>query len=154
MEFTATEMTIAVQTLTRNVLASDGRDFDALTRHQQFLALDTTGDRVLPVLVALPSVKIAPGERASYTDKQIAAVVEPCVKRHIAKIHGFAFDDEFERGWAKQPRPVRQAIIATETAFIQAALAAMPVRPLNPTNPDAIEAAAKDFTVPDDLSGL
>lgn len=87
MEFTEHELTAALTGAAKTVLAARRKDvrkgrvdidsaWDEMDRYQRFRLLDSLGGEILPVLVALPDVEVPPGERPSFTDAQIAAVVE------------------------------------------------------------------------------
>ena len=43
---------------------------------QRFQLLDGLGDQLLPVLVSLPDVEVAPGTRPTFTDAQVRRRVE------------------------------------------------------------------------------
>ena len=47
-----------------------------MDRYQRFKLLDSLGDQILPVLMALPDREVPVGARPSYDDAEIAAVVE------------------------------------------------------------------------------
>ncbi|GAA4075349.1 hypothetical protein ACFFOS_05335 [Nocardioides kongjuensis] len=125
MRFTEHELTAALAGAAKVVLAADRRlrkrgvDVDTaweqMDRYQRFKVLDALGDQVLPVLVALPDVDVAPGTRPTYDDRQVAEVVE---------------------GLAGSGRGrLRRAVeVKARTALVQAALAAIPPR----LDPDAL----------------
>jgi hypothetical protein len=87
MEFTEHELTAALTGAAKTVLAAKRKDvrkgktdidtvWDEMDRYQRFKLLDSLGGEILPVLVALPDVEVEPGERPTFTDAQIAEVVE------------------------------------------------------------------------------
>jgi hypothetical protein len=124
MQFTEHELTVAVTGAAKSVMASKklrkrGRDvdaeWDALDARQRFKMLDAVGGQILPVLVALPDVEVAPGTRPSYTTQQIKNVVA-----------GLVGDDG--------DRVQRLATVKARTALVQVALAHLPPR-LDPDEP-------------------
>jgi hypothetical protein len=87
VRLTEHELTAALTGAAKSVLAAQDRDvrkgrrtadeaWEALGKFQRFQLLDGLGGQVLPVLVALPDVEVAVGERPSATDEQITAAVE------------------------------------------------------------------------------
>jgi hypothetical protein len=87
MEFTEHELTAALTGAAKTVLAAKRKDvrkgktdidtvWDEMDRYQRFKLLDSLGGEILPVLVALPDVEVEPGDRPTFTDAQIAEVVE------------------------------------------------------------------------------
>ena len=133
MRFTEHELTAALTGAAKTVLAAQNKDvrkgrtdvdtvWNGLTKFQRFSMLDSLGDQILPVLVALPDVEVAPGSRATYTDEQITETVE-------AKL-----------GEAEGGRLRRKVVVATRVALVRTALEHLPPR----TDPDT-------FTVPDHL---
>ena len=50
--------------------------WDDMDRYQRFQLLDQVGAQILPVLVALPDIEVAPGTRPTYTDVQVREAVE------------------------------------------------------------------------------
>jgi hypothetical protein len=87
VRFTERELTVALEGAAKSVLAAQDKDvrkrrrtadevWEALTKYQRFQLLDGLGDQLLPVLVALPDVEVAPGSRPSFTDEQVTAAVE------------------------------------------------------------------------------
>jgi hypothetical protein len=124
MRFTEHELTAALAGAAKVVLAADRRlrkkgvDVDTaweqMDRYQRFKVLDALGDQVLPVLVALPDVDVAPGTRPTYDDRQVAEVVEGLV--------------------GSKGRLRRAVEVKGRTALVQAALAAIPPR----LDPDAL----------------
>ena len=73
------------------------------------------GGQILPVLVALPDIDVAPGTRPSYSTKQVSQVVAGLV------------EDE-------QSRLRRAVMVEARTALVQTALAHVPPR----IDPDAL----------------
>jgi hypothetical protein len=87
VRFTERELTVALEGAAKSVLAVQDKTvrkgrrtadeaWTALTRYQRFQLLDGLGDQLLPVLVALPDVEVAPGTRPTFTDAQISAAVD------------------------------------------------------------------------------
>jgi hypothetical protein len=119
MRFTENELTAALTGAAKSVLASRkdvrkrGVDIDkaweAMGRYERFQMLDAVGDKILPVLVALPDVDVAPGTRPSYSTKQVGQVVAGLV------------EDE-------QSRLRRAVMVKARTALVQTALAHLPPR--------------------------
>ena len=89
MRFTEHEMTRAMEAAAKSVLAlrraNRRRDVEVvwaeMTRYQRYEVLDSLGDQVLPVLVALPDVEVAAGTRPTFTDAQITAAVQERMAR-------------------------------------------------------------------------
>ena len=131
MRFTEHELTAALTGAAKSVLAAQSRDirkgrtdvdavWDSMDRYARFQLLDALGGQILPVLVALPDVAVAPGTRPSYSERQISEVVAGLV------------GDEGGR--------LRRAVaVKARTALVQTALAHVPPR----LDPDAL-------IVPDD----
>lgn len=125
MRFTEHELTVALTGAAKLMVASNrklrrkGVDvdtvWDEMDRYQRFKILDGLGEQVLPALVALPDVPVAPGTRASYTDQEVAEVVSGLVDDGI-------------------PRIRRAVVVKARTVLVQAALAALPPR----LDPDAL----------------
>jgi len=95
MQFTEYELTAAVTGAAKSILASKKirkrskaieAEWAAMERYQRFKLLDAVGTQVLPVLIALPDVEVAPGERATYTNKQVEEVVETLVADDLGRI--------------------------------------------------------------------
>jgi len=124
MRFTEHELTRAMEAAAKSVLAvrrsNRRRDVEqvwaGMTRYQRYQLLDSLGDQVLPVLVALPDVEVATGTRPTYTDAQVEQVVR-------------------ERLDATPGGRLRRAVVLkARVALVQAALAGVPPR----QDPDAL----------------
>ena len=87
MRFTEHELTAALTGAAKAVLATQLKDvrkgkadietvWNEMDRFQRFKLLDSLGDQLLPVLVALPDVEVEPGTRPTFTDEQIVETVE------------------------------------------------------------------------------
>jgi hypothetical protein len=99
MRFTERELTEALHGAAKSVLALQDksvrkgkRDVDeaweALSRYQRWQLLDGLGDQLLPVLVALPDVEVAIGERPTFTDAQVAAAIEERSGEELRGVRG------------------------------------------------------------------
>lgn len=124
MRFTEHELTRAMEAAAKSVLAvrrsNRRRDVEqvwaGMTRYQRYQLLDSLGDQVLPVLVALPDVEVTPGTRPAWTDAQVEQVVR-------------------ERLDATPGGRLRRAVVLkARVALVQAALAGVPPR----QDPDAL----------------
>jgi hypothetical protein len=133
MRFTEHELTAALTGAAKTVLAAQRKDvrrgkvdldaaWDALDRVERYHLLDGLGAQILPVLVALPDVEVAPGGRASYSDRVVGETVEAVL------------------GEGGGGRLRRAALVKVRTALVQSALAHLPPR----QDPDTL-------TVPDHL---
>ena len=128
MRFTEHELTAALTGAAKSVVASgrkfrkSGADIDAvwaeMDRYQRFQLLDGLGGQVLPVLVALPDVDVAPGTRPSFTTQQVTEAVAGLVGDDLGKLR-------------------RAVVIKARTALVQTALAHVPPR----LDPDALGTA-------------
>jgi hypothetical protein len=127
MRFTEHELTVAVTGAAKSLMASRWfrkrgvdieSEWEALGAHQRFKMLDAVGSQVLPVLVALPDVEVAPGRQASYSTDQIKKVVAGLVGDNGGRLQ-------------------RLLAVKARTALVQTALAHMPPRP----DPDALGTA-------------
>lgn len=124
MRFTEHELTRAMEAAAKSVLAvrrsNRRRDVEqvwaGMTRYQRYQLLDSLGDQVLPVLVALPDVEVAPGTRPTWTD----AEVEQVVRERLDATPG--------------GRLRRAVVLKARVALVQAALAGVPPR----QDPDAL----------------
>jgi len=131
MRFTEHELTAALTGAAKQVVGADrkvrkrGVDIDTvwdeMDRYQRFQILDALGTQILPVLVALPDVDVAPGTRASYDDRQIEEVVLSLVGEDLGRLK-------------------RAVVVKARVALVQVALASIPPR----LDPDAL-------VVPDSL---
>ena len=124
MRFTEAELTAALTGAAKSVMASRklrrrGTDvdtaWDSLGPYQRFKLLDAVGDQVLPVLVALPDVDVAPGTRPSYSTQQVQEVVAGLIGDGLGKVQ-------------------RLVAVKARTALVQTALAHVPPR----LDPDAL----------------
>jgi hypothetical protein len=126
MRFTEHELTAALTGAAKVMLAAQRKDvrkgkvdvdtaWADMDRYQRFQLLDALGDQMLPVLVALPDVDVAPGTRPTYTDDQVRETVE----------------ERLDKGPGKLRRAV---IVRARTALVQAALGSLPPR----LDPDAL----------------
>lgn len=122
MHFTEYELTAAVTGATKSVLASKklrkrGVDidtqWDTMDRYQRYKLLDAVGSQVLPVLVALPDIEVAPGTRPSYSSQQVQDVVRGLVGEDLGRVQ-------------------RLVVVKARTALVQTALAQIPPRSLTP----------------------
>lgn len=132
MRFTEHELTAALTGAAKTVLASQRKDvrrgrvdidtvWDGMDRYQRFQLLDRLGSEILPVLVALPDVEVAPGTRPSYTDREVRDTVESLLDDDTGRLR-------------------RTLLVTSRTALVQTALGHLPPR----SDPDAL-------TVPDHL---
>lgn len=126
MRFTEHEMTAALTGAAKAVLAAQNKDvrkgrvdidvlWDGLDRYQRFQVLNTLGDEILPVLVALPDVEVESGTRPTFTDQQITETVEAQVGEAGGKVR-------------------RKVVVAARVALVRTALASVPPR----SDPDAL----------------
>jgi hypothetical protein len=118
MRFTEDELTVGLTAAAKTVLAGRklrrrGADpdaaWEALDRYQRFKLLDAVGDQVLPVLVALPDVEVAPGTRPTYSARQVEEVVAGLVGDEHGKLR-------------------RAVAVRARTALVMTALAHVPPR--------------------------
>lgn len=126
VRFTEDELTVALTAAAKTVLAGKklrrrGADADeaweGLDRYQRFKLLDAVGDQVLPVLVALPDIEVAPGTRPTYSTRQVEEVVAGLVGDDLGKLR-------------------RAVAVKARTALVLTALAHLPPR----LDPDAVGA--------------
>ena len=126
MRFTEHELTAALHGAAKEMLAAQRRDirkghvdidtaWDEMDRYQRFRLLDTLGDQILPVLVALPDVEVEAGTRPAFTDEQIAAAVD-------------------ERLGDAGGRLRRKAVVLARVGLVRVALSHVPPR----QDPDAL----------------
>ena len=96
MRFTEHELTAALTGAAKSVVAS-GKKFrkggadidevwDEMDRYERFQLLDALGGQILPVLVALPDVDVAPGTRPSYSARQVSETVTGLVGDDVGKL--------------------------------------------------------------------
>ena len=130
MRFSEHELTAALHGAAKSVLRAQrkvrrGADVDevweSMDRVQRFRILDGLGSQVLPVLVALPDVDVAPGTRPTYDD----AVVAEVVSAQLGESGG---------------RLKRAVLLKGRVALVQIALASVPPR----LDPDALLHAEPD----------
>jgi hypothetical protein len=126
LRFTEYELTAALTGAAKTVVAARRRDvrrgkvdidsvWDAMDRYQRFQILDQLGGQLLPVLVALPDVDVAPGTRPTYSDHEVAETVESVLGESGGRLR-------------------RSVVVKTRTTLVQAALAHLPPR----QDPDAL----------------
>jgi len=126
MRFTEHELTTALTGAAKAILAAQRKDvrrgradldtvWDEMDRYQRFQLLDQLGAQILPVLVALPDVDVAPGGRATYTDREVSATVEGLLGEGPGKLR-------------------RAVLVKTRTNLVQSALGHLPPR----LDPDAL----------------
>ena len=126
MRFTEHELTAALTGAAKTVLAAQSKDvrkgradidtvWDGMTKFQRFSMLDSLGDQILPVLVALPDVEVESGTRPSFTDQQILETVEAKLGEEGGKLR-------------------RKVVVAARVALVRTALEHLPPR----TDPDAL----------------
>lgn len=125
MRFTEHELTAAVTGAAKSVVAA-GKEFrksgqdidtvwDAMDRYEKFKLLDALGSQILPVLVALPDIDVAPGTRATYSNSQVSETVAGLVDGDLGRLR-------------------RAVVVKARTALVQVALASLPPR----LDPDAL----------------
>ena len=145
MRFTEHELTQALHGAAKTVLAArkDVRkkkvDVDELwttmDKMERYQLLDGLGSQLIPVLIALPDVEVAPGTRATFTQQQITETVESVVGDDGGKLR-------------------RKATVVLQVALVTAALEKLPVR----RDPDGLLNAESgdddEIVVPDSLEGL
>jgi hypothetical protein len=126
LRFTEHELTAALTGAAKAVLATQRKDvrrgradidtvWAELDRYQRFQILDQLGTQLLPVLVALPDVEVAPGTRPSYTDREVSETVEAVLGDSGGRLR-------------------RAVIVKARTALVLTALAHIPPR----QDPDAL----------------
>ena len=132
MRLTEPEMTAAIQGAAKTVLATQDKEvrkgrrdpedaWQAMTKYQRYVAIDGVGSQVLPVLIALPDVEVAVGERASFTDAEIMSAVQETAGEEVRGLRG-------------------KVVLASRVALVKLALSHLPPK----ADPDA-------FVVPDHL---
>lgn len=126
MRFTEHELTAALTGAAKTVLAAQSKDvrkgradidtlWNGMTKFQRFSMLDSLGDQILPVLVALPDVPVEPGTRPSFTDQQILETVEAKLGEEGGRLR-------------------RKVVVTARVALVRTALEHLPPR----TDPDAL----------------
>lgn len=80
-----------------------------MDQYQRFKILDALGDQLLPVLVALPDIEVAPGTRPTFTNQQITAAVEQCLGEAGGRLR-------------------RKAAVSARVALVRMALQQLPPR--------------------------
>ena len=126
MRFTEHELTAALTGAAKVMLAAQRKDvrrgkvdvdtvWDEMDRYQRFQLLDQLGSQILPVLVALPDVEVAPNTRPTFTDDQVRETVEGLVSDGSGKLR-------------------RAVMVQARTALVQTALGHVPPR----SDPDAL----------------
>ena len=126
MRFTEHELTAALTGAAKVMLAAQRKDvrrgkadvdtvWDEMDRYQRFQLLDQLGSQILPVLVALPDVEVAPNTRPTFTDDQVRETVEGLVSDGAGKLR-------------------RAVMVQARTALVQTALGHVPPR----SDPDAL----------------
>jgi hypothetical protein len=126
VRFTEHELTVALTGAAKTVLAAQQKDvrrgradidsvWEELDRYQRFQILDQLGTQILPVLVALPDVNVAPGTRPSYSNSEVAATIESVLDDSLGRVR-------------------RAVVVKTRTVLVQSALAHLPPR----QDPDAL----------------
>lgn len=125
VRFTERELTLALTGAAKGVLAVQDRGvrkgrrtadeaWQELSGFQRFQLLDGLGDQLLAVLVALPDVEVAVGERPTFTEEQVRDAVEA----HLGDVSGVR----------------RRVLLAARVALVQEALSHVPPR----QDPDAL----------------
>jgi hypothetical protein len=126
VRFTERELTLALEGAAKNVLAVQDKTvrkkqrtadeaWDALTKFQRFQLLDGLGDQLLPVLVGLPDVEVAPGNRPTFSDAQLRTAVEERLEPGLKGVK-------------------RRVVVEARVALLRTALQALPPR----ADPDAL----------------
>lgn len=159
MRFTEHEMTTAVTGVAKRLMADQAArgigaqvqedveaTFAALTAYHRYEILSEIGGAVLSALVALPDVVLAHGQRASYSDEEVATAVADLVRLDFAR-HATGQrnpdPDLVDTVWSPLSPAIQRGLVAARVSLIQAALAAMPLR----NDPETL-------VVPDTLEGL
>ncbi|HXH78604.1 hypothetical protein [Nocardioides sp.] len=127
MRFTEHELTVAVTSAAKTVAnvrqrgvrrrAGGGAEetWAAMSPYERYQVLEPVGSQVLPALVALPDVEVAPGTRPSFTDAQVLAAIEETLGEAGGRLR-------------------RKVVVAARLALVRAALAQLPPR----QDPDAL----------------
>lgn len=123
MQFTEHELTLALTGAAKSVMARKryrkrrvdiDTAWESMDRYQRFMLLDAVGSQILPVLVALPDVEVAPGARPSYSTQQVEDAVAGLVGSDLGNLR-------------------RRVTVKARTALVLTALAHVPPR----LDPDA-----------------
>lgn len=80
----ATKSVLASKKLRKRGVDVDA-EWDTMDRLQRFKLLDAIGSQVLPVLVALTDIEVAPGRRPAYSNQQVQEVVRGLVVSRSAR---------------------------------------------------------------------
>ena len=126
MRFTEHELTAALTGAAKVMLKAQRKDvrrgradvdtvWDEMDRYQRFQLLDQLGAQILPVLVALPDIQVAPGMRPTYTDRQVRDTIDALLGEGPGKLR-------------------RAVVVKARTALVQSALRHVPPR----RDPDAL----------------
>ena len=126
MRFSEYELTAAMTGAAKSVVTAQRKDvrkgtvdvdtvWNGMGRFERYQLLDSLGDQILPVLVALPDVEVAPGTRPTYTDRQVSEVVAGLLPDDVGRVR-------------------RAVLVKARTALVQTALAHVPAR----LDPDAL----------------
>ncbi|GAW50991.1 MULTISPECIES: hypothetical protein [unclassified Nocardioides] len=126
MRFTEHELTAALTGAAKAVVTAQRKDvrkgavdidtaWEAMSRLERFQVLDALGDQVLPVLVALPDIDVAPGTRPTFSEQQVSDTVAASVGDDVGRLR-------------------RAVVVKARTALVQTALAHVPPR----LDPDAL----------------
>ncbi len=126
MRFTEHELTAALTGAAKTVLAAQSKDvrkgkvdidtlWNEMDRFQRFQLLDSLGDQLLPVLVALPDVEVEAGTRPTFTDQQIVETVEARLGEEGGRLK-------------------RKVVLAARVALVRTALEHVPPR----SDPDGL----------------
>ena len=128
MRFTEHELTAALTGAAKVMLKAQRRDvrrgradvdtvWDEMDRYQRFQLLDQLGAQILPVLVALPDIQVAPGTRPTYADREVRDTIDALLGEGSGKLR-------------------RAVVVRARTALVQSALSHVPPR----RDPDALTA--------------
>ncbi len=120
MRFTEHELTAALTGAAKTMLRAQRKDirrgrvdvdtvWDEMDRYQRFQLLDQLGNQLLPVLVALPDVEVAPGTRPTFSNLQVRETVESQLGDGPGRLR-------------------RAVVVQARTALVQSALGHLPPR--------------------------
>ena len=126
MRFSEYELTAALTGAAKSVVTAQRKDirkgsvdidtvWNGMDRFARYQLMDSLGDQILPVLVALPDVVVAPGTRPAYSDREVSEVVAGLVTDDVGRLR-------------------RAVLVKARTALVQTALAHVPAR----LDPDAL----------------